>query len=90
MARFLEHAQQIELNYKNNVVVEKVSRERTKRVLEQLAHLKENISTSALESLKKTFEFNKELQGTAQLISDFTPMIKIYLLIRGLYSCIDF
>ena len=63
IARFLEHAQQIEMNYKNNIVIEKVSKERTRKVLEQLAHLKENISTSALESLKKTFEFSRELQG---------------------------
>ena len=63
VARFLEHAQQIEMNYKNNMVVEKVSKERTRRVLEQLAHLKESVSTSALDCLKKTFEFNEELQG---------------------------
>lgn len=62
IARFLEHAQQIEMNYKNNIVIEKVSKERTRKVLEQLAHLKENISTSALESLKKTFEFSRDLQ----------------------------
>ena len=55
------------MNYKNNIVIEKVSKERTKRVLEQLAHLKEYISASALESLKKTFEFNKELQGMTEL-----------------------
>ena len=63
VARFLEHAQQIEMNYKNNIVIEKVNKERTRRVLEQLAHLKETVSSSALECLKKTFEFNKELQG---------------------------
>ena len=51
------------MNYKNNIVIEKVSKERTRKVLEQLAHLKENISTSALESLKKTFEFSRDLQG---------------------------
>ena len=51
------------MNYKNNIVVEKISKERTRRVLEQLAQLKENVSTTALGMLKKTFEFNKELEG---------------------------
>ncbi|XP_065071824.1 centromere-associated protein E-like isoform X2 [Rhopilema esculentum] len=64
VARFLEHAQQIEMNYKNNIVMEKVSKERTRRVLEQLAHLKESISSAALGYLKKTFEVSEEMQET--------------------------
>lgn len=71
VARFLEHAQQIEMNYKNNIVIEKANKERTRRVLEQLAHLKETVSTSALDYLKKTFEFNEELQGRFEMV--FNP-----------------
>ena len=51
------------MNYKNNIVMEKVSKERTRRVLEQLAHLKESISSAALGYLKKTFEVSEEMQG---------------------------
>ena len=69
VARFLEYAQQIEINYKNNVVAEKISKERTRRVLEQLVQLKESISTSALELIHKTFDFNQDLAGIYLLIS---------------------
>ncbi len=72
VARFLEHAQQIEMKYKNNVVAEKITRERTRRVLEQLANLKESVSTSALTLLHKAFEFDEDLAGNVCLMLSFT------------------
>ncbi len=74
VARFLEHAQQIEMKYKNNVVTEKITRERTRRVLEQLANLKETVSSSALGLLQKAFDFDEELAGNHENILSLIPV----------------
>ena len=67
VARFLEHAQQIQMQYQSNSnVTEKTTMERFKRVLSQLARLKESVGCSALSLIKQTVEVETETSGTSK------------------------